>query len=130
MSKRDGVLVGLCLIAIIILASTLLLLDPAIHARFLEVVDAIGHGIVLLFVVGLALVSAAAGVKIWKMFSTHVVKDGKDGQIARAVVYKGVVVQLGSAEGFGLNELLQMQGQLIAQQQKTLQVVEIGRAHV
>src|SRR5712664_2240747 len=89
MNKRDAVLVGLCIIAIIILASTLLLLDPAMHARFLGAIDAIGLAIEILFGLG----CTAIAVKIWKMFSTHVVKDGEDGQIARAVVYKGMVVQ-------------------------------------
>jgi len=56
----------------------------------------------------------------------QVVRDGKDGRVARAIVHKGAVVQIGSAEGFGLNELLQMQTQLLGQQQKTMQVVDSG----
>ncbi len=95
MNKRDGILIGLCLIAIITLASTLLLLDPAIHARFLGAIDALGTGIEILFGMGIL----AIGVKIWKMFTSHTLRDGKGDQTVRAVIYKGQVVQLGSAEG-------------------------------
>ncbi len=86
-------------------------------------VRAVEVGLAILFFVAIILGSAAIGVKIWKMASSHTIRDGKDGKVARAIIYKGAVVQIGSAEGIGLNEILQMQGQLIGQQQKTAQVV-------
>jgi hypothetical protein len=125
-NRKDAVLAGLAIMGCIVLGSFLLLLDPAIHARFLEAVDATGRGIEMLFYAGLGLGSAAIGVKIWRGRTALVIKDGKDGQVARAVVYRGQVVQIGSAEGIGLNEILQMQAQLLGQQQKTLQVVDSG----
>jgi energy-coupling factor transporter ATP-binding protein EcfA2 len=127
MNAKDAILVGLCFIAITVLGSFLLLLDPAIHAGFLSFLGDIVTAMKILFFVGVGLGGAAIGVKIWKGRHALVIKDGKGDQIVRAVVVQGTqVIQIGSAEGFGLNELLQMQGQLIAQQQKTLQVVDSG----
>ncbi len=126
MNIKDTVLTGLCFFAITVLGLCLLLLDPVIHAGFLSFLGDVVTGIKIIFLVGTALGSAAIGIKIWKGRKALVIRDGKGDQIVRAVVYKGTVVQIGSAEGFGLNELLQMQGQLIGQQQKTLQVVDSG----
>jgi len=91
-----------------------------------EIFHAIGMGFVILSGTALVFASLYAGIfliKKWKEQDTQIVRDGKDGQIARAVVYKGTVVQIGSAEGLGLSDLMQMQSQLVGQQQKTMQVV-------
>jgi energy-coupling factor transporter ATP-binding protein EcfA2 len=123
---KDNILTGLALVAAIVLGAVLLMLIPDIHAGIVIFVQEINTALIILFVVGLSLGSAAVGVKIWQSARVHEVKDSKDGRIARAIVYQGKVVQIGSAEGLGINELLQMQGQLIAQQHKTLQVVDSG----
>jgi Helicase HerA, central domain len=119
MSKKDAIIVGLALMACLVLGSFLLLLDPDMHARFLEAIDTVGTGAEILFGLG----CAAIGVKIWKMASTHVIRDGKDGQTARVVVYRGQVVQIGSAE-LGLNELLKLQSDLVSQQKAHMQVID------
>jgi len=124
MNNRDAVLIGLCLFAVIMLGSFLLLLDPSVHLRFLEAVDAVGRGIEILFAVGITLGSAGIGVKIWRGRHVLVVKDGKDGQIARAVVVRGSqIVQIGSAE-LGLSELLKLQGDLVSQQKEHMRVID------
>ncbi len=124
MNTKDTVLAGLCFIGVIILGSFLLLLDPAIHAGFLSFLRDLVTGLKILFFTGVGLGCAAIGVKIWKGRHTLVIKDGKGEQVARAIVVRGTqVIQIGSAEGLGLTELLQMQAQLIGQQQKTAQVV-------
>jgi hypothetical protein len=126
MNIKDAVLTGLCFVAIAVLGLCLLLLDPAIHAGFLSFLGDVVTGIKIIFLVGTTLGSTAVGFKIWKGRKALVIRDGKGDQIARAVVYKGMVVQIGSADGIGLNEILGMQSQLIGQQQKTLQVVDSG----
>jgi hypothetical protein len=123
MDRKDAFLTGLALIAIIILGSTLLLLDQGVRAGFLSFLGDVVTGIKILFFTGVGLGGAAVGVKIWKGRQTLVIRDGKGDRIARVVVHRGNVVQIGSAEGFGLTELMQMQTQLICQQQKTAQVV-------
>lgn len=123
---KDNILTGLALVAAIVLGVVLLMLIPDIHNGIVLFVQEINTALIILFVVGLSLGSVAVGVKIWQSARVHEVKDSKDGRIARAIVYQGKVVQIGSAEGLGINEILQMQGQLIAQQHKTLQVVDSG----
>ena len=123
---KDNVIAALSILAAIVLGVVLLMLIPDIHNGVVLFAQEVNTALVITFFTVLGLGSAAVGVKIWQSTQAHVVKDSKDGQIARAVVYQGKVVQIGSAEGFGINELLQMQGQLIAQQQKTLQVVDSG----
>jgi len=121
---KDNIVAGLGLVAAIILGAVLLMLIPDIHAGFVILMQEINTALVTLFVVGLSLGSAAIGVKIWQSAQIHEIKDSKDGRIARAVVYGGEVVQIGSAEGIGLNELLQMQGQLLGQQQNNMKMIE------
>src|SRR5690349_7421834 len=105
---KDNILTGLALVAAIVLGAVLLMLIPDIHAGIVIFVQEINTALIILFVVGLSLGSAAVGVKIWQSARVHEVKDSKDGRIARAIVYKGQITQIGSAEGFGINELLQM----------------------
>lgn len=123
---KDNVIAALSILAAIVLGLVLLMLIPDIHNGIVLFAQEVNTALVITFFTVLGLGSATVVVKIWQSTQAHVVKDSKDGQIARAVVYGGKVVQIGSAEGFGINELLQMQGQLIAQQQKTLQVVDSG----
>lgn len=123
---KDSFLLVLGLIAVIVVGIVALMLIPDIHAGIVILFQEVNTGLVITFGTGLTLTTAFFGIKIWKMASTYEVKDGKDGKVARAIVYKGKVVQIGSAEGIGLNEILQMQLQLVNQQQKTLQVVDAG----
>lgn len=124
MSRKDAFIVGLALIGCIILGSFLLLLDPGVRAGFAVLGAELNTAMIILFWTAILLGSASIGVKIWKGRYALVIKDGKGDQIVRAVVVRGTqVVQIGSAEGFGLTELLQMQTQLVGQQQKTMQVV-------
>lgn len=123
---KDSFLLALGFIAVIVVGIVSLMLIPDIHAGIIVFFQEVNNALVITFGTGLTLTSAAVVVKIWKMASTHEVKDGKDGRVARAIVYKGKITQIGSAEGIGLNELLQMQMQLINQQEKTLRVVDSG----
>jgi hypothetical protein len=118
-------------IALLICSSVILLgragqVFSEINDGVTSTVHAVEVGLVILFFVAIILGSAAIGVKIWKMASSHTIRDGNGDKVARAVIYKGAVVQIGSAEGIGLAEILQMQAQLVGQQQKTLQVVDSG----
>jgi hypothetical protein len=120
---KDRILIGLALITISILCCTILSFNPNIQVGMWQLAHELNVAGIILFFTFAALGGAAIGVKIWKMATTHVIRDGKGDKTARVVVYKGNVVQIGSAEGFGLTELIQMQAQLIGQQQKTAQVV-------
>lgn len=123
---KDSFLLVLGFIAVIVVGFVSLMLIPDIHAGLVILGNEINTGLIIIFGVSVTLISAFFGIKIWKMASTHEVKDGKDGRVARAIVYKGKITQIGSAEGIGLPELLQMQMQLISQQEKTLRVVDSG----
>jgi energy-coupling factor transporter ATP-binding protein EcfA2 len=123
---KDSIVAILALTAAIVLGIVGLMLIPDIHAGLVLLGQEINTALVIIFFSILVIGGAAAGAKIWQSMQVHVIRDGKDGQVARVVVHKGQVIQIGSAQGFGINELLQMQGQLIDQQEKTLRVVDSG----
>lgn len=88
---------------------------------------AVGTGIAILFFTILVLGVTGYIFKLKRDGKVQIVQDGKDGRVTRAVVIdQSQVVQIGSSEGFGLNELMQMQAQMTTQQQKMLQVVSAG----
>ncbi len=123
---KDNFLLVLCLIAVIVVGIVSLMLIPDIHAGLVILGNEINTGLIIIFFTILGLGGAAVLVKIWQSTRVQIVRDLKDGQFSRAVVYRGKVIQIGSAEGIGLQELLQMQMQLISQQEKTLRVVDSG----
>ena len=120
---KDNILVGLSLVAAIVLGFFLLMLVPDVHAGLMVLGEEINTALIIIFGVGTVLVSAAVGVKIWKSALIHEVIDRKDGRIARAVIYRGQIVQIGSAE-MGLGELLKLQSDLVGQQKAHMQVID------